>query len=74
MPDRYELADWDELPERFTDPRCDEFITACSGGFVGDISIGAAMIHKPSRFPQCFPFGADGDAGCTTVLLHRIQQ
>lgn len=70
--DHYELAAWDDLPDRFTDPRCDEFITACSGGFVGDVSIGAAFTHKPSRYPQCFPGGEDSDACCTTVLLRRV--
>lgn len=63
------LSSWDDLPERFNDPRCDEFRTFCSNGFVGDISLGSAFTHKPSFWPQCFPDGPDGDASCTTVLM-----
>lgn len=66
----YELAAWDDLPDRFADPRCDDFMVACSGGWTGGISIGAAMMHKPTHQPQCF--GAGEDAICTTVLLRRL--
>lgn len=66
------LADEDELPERFTDPRLGDFRYVCSNGFEGTVTIGSAMQHKPARWPQCFPDGADGDACCTTVLV-RIQ-
>ncbi len=68
----WELAEWDDLPGRFTDPRCDDFHTVCSNGFEGDISIGSAMRHKPHRWPQCFPDGADGEACCTTVVIKRV--
>lgn len=68
----YELAAWDDLPNRFGDPRCDDFMVACSGSWTGGISIGAAFMHKPRHQPQCFPAGADGDACCTTVLLRRV--
>lgn len=67
----YELASWDDLPARFSDPRCGDFITVCSGGFEGDISIGSAFMHKPARYPQCFREDAE-DACCTTVLLRRV--
>lgn len=65
------LADEEELPERFTDPRLDEFRYVCSNGCETTVTIGGALIHKPSRWPQCFPDGADGGASCTTVLVRR---
>lgn len=68
----YDLASWDEVPERFTDPRCDDFLIVCSGGFEGGLSLGSAFIHKPAHFPKCFPTGADGDACCTRALLRRV--
>jgi hypothetical protein len=70
MSDRWELADEADLPKRFTDPRLDEFLYVSSCGWEG-IRIGDAFMHKPSRYPQCFPHGEDGDAICTTVLLRR---
>lgn len=71
MSEIWVLANEDELPERFTDPRLDDFLYVCSGGWEGTVSIGSAFIHKPSRYPQCFPDGEDGNACCTTVLLRR---
>lgn len=65
-------ASWDDVPSRFTDPRCADFRTVCSNGFVGDLSIGSAFMHKPARWPQCFPQGEDGDACCTTRLERRV--
>jgi hypothetical protein len=67
----YVLTSWDDVPERFTDPRCDEFTTVCSNGFHGDLSVGSAFLHKPKRWPQCFPNGEGGDACCTTVVLRK---
>lgn len=66
------LASADDLPERFTDPRLDDFRTVCSNGFEGDISIESAFMHKPRKWPQCFPDGPDGDACCTTVIVRRV--
>jgi hypothetical protein len=66
------LASVDELPERFDDPRCGDFRTVCSNGFEGGISIASAFIHKPSRWPQCFPNGAEGDASCTNAIIRRV--
>jgi len=70
--ERYEQATWDELPDRFTDPRCDDFHWVCSNGCVGGISIGSAFVHKPARWPQCFPDGEEGQACCTRVLLRKV--
>lgn len=64
-------ASYDELPDRWGDPRCADFRTVCSNGFVGDISLGSAFMHKPSHWPQCFPNGADGDCSCTVRLERR---
>lgn len=72
MNERWELSDYDELPDRFSDPRCKEYRTICSNGFEGDISLGSAFIHKPRRWPQCFQDGADGEACCTSVLVRRV--
>lgn len=69
--DRWTLSSFDDLPERFADPRCDDFRVVCSNGWEGGISIGSAFDHKPPRWPQCFPQGADGDACCTRVVLRR---
>jgi hypothetical protein len=70
--ERWELASVDDLPDRFTDPRCDDFRTICSNGFEGDISIGSAFVHKPRNWPQCFPNGEDGDCSCTAVIVRRL--
>lgn len=70
MSELWVLADDDELPERFTDPRCDDFRCVCSNGFEGDMTIGSAFLHKRARWPQCFP-EIDGDAICTNVLVRR---
>ena len=64
-------CDPEELPERFgTD--CERFSVVCSNGFVGELAVSSALLHKPSRWPQCFPDGADGDACCTTVCMKRL--
>lgn len=60
-----------EIPERFG-PACDPFLTICSNGFVGELSIGSAFIHKPARYPACFPNGADGDAICNSAVVRRV--
>lgn len=67
----YELASWDDVPTRFGDPRCDDFLLVRSCGFEGGLSLGSAFIHKPARYPQCFPSGADADSCCTGALLRR---
>ena len=73
MAERWELSSYDDLPERFSDPKCKEFRTICSNGFDGDISIGSAFLHKPSRWPQCFPDGPNGDACCTSVVVRVVR-
>lgn len=65
-------ASADDLPERFTDPRCAEFRYICSNGFESDITLSAAFLHKPHRWPQCFPNGADGDCSCTLAIVRRV--
>lgn len=67
----WNLAGDGELPEKFTDPRCDEFLTICSNGFEGSLNIGAAFSHKPARWPLCFPNGQDEDATCTSAIVRR---
>ena len=59
----------DELPARFGDA-CKMFRVVCSNGFTGPLSLESAFLHKPTRYPQCFPSGEDGSACCTT----RIQR
>lgn len=61
----------DELPERFGD-ECKNFKTMCSNGFTGELSLESAFLHKPSRFPQCFPDGPDGDADCNFQYMRRV--
>lgn len=67
----WRLASDDEMPTRFADPALAEFRCVCSNGFDGDLSIGSAFMHKPARFPQCFPDGEAGDAACTTVIVRQ---
>jgi len=62
----------DELPLTFSDPRLKDFATACANGFVGDLSLAAAFEHKPSRWPHCFPEGADGDSSCGVTTFRRV--
>jgi hypothetical protein len=69
----WRLASDDELPSRFTDQQCAEFRCVCSNGFEGDLSLGSAFLHKPARYPQCFPAGDGEVARCTTVILRQIQ-
>lgn len=63
------LANDDELPRRFTDPRCGEFRCICSNGFEGGLNLGSAFLHSPTRWPQCFP---QRDAICTNVIVRRL--
>lgn len=60
-----------EIPEKFG-PECEGFRCMCSNGYVGKLSIGSAFIHKPHRWPQCFPNGAEGESSCRSVFLQRI--
>lgn len=62
----------DELPERFGDLELENFRTICSNGFEGPVTIASVFIHKPSRWPQCFPFGEDGDCSCTIEIVRRV--
>jgi hypothetical protein len=66
------LASEDDLPTRFTDPRCGDFRCVCSNGFEGGLNLGSAFLHKRSRWPQCFP-SPDGDAVCTNVVVRRTE-
>jgi len=68
----WEPCDPDDLPESFRDPACDDFRCVCSNGFVGDLSIGSALLHKPSSWPQCFPNGEDSDAICVSSFQKRV--
>ena len=68
---RWRLANETELPKRFTDPAIDDFQYVCSNGWEGSVSIGSAFIHKPHRWPQCFPGGPESKAVCTCVLLKK---
>lgn len=61
----------DEIPVQFGD-LCSDFRTLCSNGFVGELSIGSALIHKPHNWPQCFPDGSDGDASCESAVMRRV--
>ena len=67
------MASDDELPDRFSDPRCDDFLYVCSNGWEGGISSGSAFMHKPTLWPQCFTSGPGSDATCTIVLLKRSE-
>lgn len=61
----------DDVPDKFGD-ECKPFRTMCSNGFVGDLSICSGFMHKPHRWPQCFPDGADGEAICTGQIVKRV--
>ncbi|MGY4295416.1 hypothetical protein ACVWXN_003511 [Bradyrhizobium sp. i1.4.4] len=66
------MAHEEDLPERWSDPRCDVLRCICSNGWEGDYSLGSAFDHKPARWPQCFPAGAEGDASCTIIVVRRV--
>ncbi|MBO6759320.1 MAG: phage Gp37/Gp68 family protein [Roseibium sp.] len=61
-----------EVPETFRSPECAQFRVVSSCGYVGDLSIGSAFMHKPARYPGCFPNGPDGDAICETVFMRNV--
>jgi len=61
----------EELPRRFGDA-CAPFRCMCSNGFVGELAIGSAFLHKPKRWPQCFPNGANGDASCNAENIRHV--
>ena len=65
------LASEEDLPERWGDPRADALLCICSNGWEGSYSLGSALHHKPTFFPQCFPDGADGDSSCTVLIVRR---
>jgi hypothetical protein len=66
------LAGETDLPERWGDARSDALRCACSNGWEGGYSLGSAFDHKPARWPQCFPDGADGESACTVVILKQM--
>lgn len=70
MTEKWRQASWDEVPEQFG-PACDDFRTICSNGFEHELTLGAAFVHSPSNYPQCFPGGPDSDAVCTGILLKK---
>jgi hypothetical protein len=72
MSDTWTEADWNDVPDSFSDPSIDDFRILCSNGFVGDLSIGSAFRHKPGQFPDCFPHGPDRDAVCKMTLQRRV--
>ena len=61
----------DELPENFG-RECDNFRCICSNGFVGELSIVSALIHRPHRYPKCFPDGEASDAACESIYVRRF--
>lgn len=65
------LAVDDDLPTRYGSDACTLFQCMCSNGFVGQMEIGSALLHKPTTWPKCFP-GGDGDSSCTIVTVHRV--
>jgi protein gp37 len=64
-------CDDDALPSTFTDARMSDFLCLSSCGHAGN-SIGDAFIHKPDRYPACFPSGPDGDAICNSTWMRRV--
>jgi protein gp37 len=65
----------DEAPERFTDPRIEQFRCVSNCGFSGNLSIETAFLHKPRTHPDCFPVldhEGDGEAICNPVLMRRV--
>ena len=60
-----------EIPMSFRDPLLKDFRSICSNGFVGALSLESVFRHKPSRWPQCFPNGAAGNASCTCLIVRR---
>lgn len=64
----WSLAADDDRPARWSD--ADRYRCICSGGLDSDYSVGTAMRHNPTNFPQCFPAGVE-DSICTVVVLKR---
>lgn len=61
----------DEIPTQFGDA-CKPFRTLCSNGFVGELSLESGLLHKPARWPQCFPDGEEGESSCNPVFIRRV--
>ena len=66
----YRPAPEEELPEEWA--LCDDFALVCSNGFVGPFSLDSAFLHKPDRYPGCFPNGPAGDCSCSVLTMRRI--
>lgn len=64
-------CDFAELPSSFRDPIIRNSALGCDNGYVSDISLEAATLHKPSRWSQCFPHGADGESDSHPVAFRR---
>lgn len=60
----------DEIPDRWLDLRQADYRCICSNGFEGTFNLGSVFLHRPSRWPQCFP-GNSADSICTIEVLHR---
>ena len=67
----FRLADDSEIPEQFG-TGCAQFRVMCSNGFVGEMNLASAFLHKPSRWPQCFPGGEEADASCEGAYMRRV--
>lgn len=60
-----------EVPEHFG-TCCESFRTICRNAVDMPLSLESVFLHKPSRYPKCFPNGADGDADCEPVTVMRV--
>ena len=67
----YRPAPEEELPEEWG-AVCDDFAVVCSNGFVGPFSLESAFLHKPDRYPGCFPNGPAGDCSCSVLTMRRV--
>ena len=70
MKETWLLASEADIPERWGDPRMDRLRCICSGGLEASYSLGTALHHNRTNFPQCFPAGARNSI-CTVVVLRR---
>lgn len=63
-------ADEQELPDSFG-PACDAFRVMCRNGFVGDLSLESAFLHKARKWPACFAANPS-EADCNCLNLRRV--
>lgn len=61
----------DDLPTSYGSDACKNFRCMCSNGFVGEMDIGTALLHKPKSWPKCFPDG-DQESSCAVATVHRV--